>query len=99
MDPLTEKMVDLEWARILVKKKNGGLPSRLDIVVEEVCYSLYLWWEVRPEMRKVSSGSRSKGNYREEVRGDAEACATPRVGEVESARTEALLLSADETDG
>ena len=99
MDPLTEKMVDLEWARILVKKKNGGLPSRLDIVVEEVCYSLYLWWEVRPEMRKVSSGSRSKGNYREEVRGDAEAHATLRVGEVESARTEALLLSADETDG
>ena len=42
MDPLTEKMVDLEWARILVKRKNGGLPSRLDIVVEEVCYSLYL---------------------------------------------------------
>ena len=40
MDPMTEKMVDLEWARILVKKKNGGLPSRLDLVVEEVCYSL-----------------------------------------------------------
>ena len=42
MDPQTEKMVDLEWARILVKTKNGVLPSRLDIVVEVVCYSLSL---------------------------------------------------------
>ncbi|RVW82367.1 hypothetical protein CK203_045120 [Vitis vinifera] len=41
----------------------------------------------------------SKGNYREEVRGDAAARATPRVGEVESARPEALLLAADGTDG
>ncbi|RVW83686.1 hypothetical protein CK203_046029 [Vitis vinifera] len=99
MDPMTEKMVDLEWARILVKKKNGGLPSRLDLVVEEVCYSLYLWWEVRPEMRKATSGSRSKGNYREEVRGDDAARAIPRVGEEESARPEALLPYADENDG
>ena len=94
-----EKMVDLEWARILVKKKNGGLPSRLDLVVEEVCYSLYLWWEVRPEMRKATSGSRSKGNYREEVKGDDAARATPRVREEESARPEALLPYADENDG
>ena len=95
MDSQTEKMVDLEWACILVKAKNGVLPSRLDIVVEEVCYSLSLWWEVRPEMRKVSTGSRSKGEYREEVRGDAVARATPPVGELESARPEALLLPTD----
>ena len=99
MDPMTEKMVDLEWARILVKKKNGGLPSRLDLVVEEVCYSLYFWWEVRPEMRKTTSGSRSKGNYREEVRGDDAARAAPRVGEEESARPKALLPYTDENDG
>ncbi|RVX02750.1 LINE-1 retrotransposable element ORF2 protein [Vitis vinifera] len=98
MDPLTEKMVDLEGARILVKRKNGGLPSRVDIVVEEVCYSLYLWWEVRLEMRKSISGSSLKGNYREEVRGDAMARATQRVGEERSARPEALLRTADGTD-
>ena len=50
-------------------------------------------------MRKATSGRSSKGNYREEVRGDAAARATPRVGEVESARPEALLLAADGTDG
>ncbi|RVW55650.1 LINE-1 retrotransposable element ORF2 protein [Vitis vinifera] len=98
MDPLTKKMVDLEGARILVKRKNGGLPSRVDIVVEEVCYSLYLWWEVRPEMRKSISGSSLKGIYREEVRGDAMTRATQRVGEERSARPEALLRTADGTD-
>lgn len=42
MDPQTEKMEDLQWARILVKTKNEDLPSTLDIVVEEACYSLSL---------------------------------------------------------
>lgn len=42
MDSKTEKMAELEWARIRVKRRNGSLPSRLDIVVEEVCYSLIL---------------------------------------------------------
>ena len=92
-------MEDLEWARILVKTSNEVLLSRLDIVVEEVCYSLSLWWEVTPKMRKVSTGSRSKGEYREEVRGDATAHATPHVGELESARLETLLLPADGIDG
>ena len=66
-------MEDLEWARILVKTSNEVLLSRLDIVVEEACYSLSLWWEVRPEMRKVSTGSCSNGGSREEVKGDAAA--------------------------
>ena len=92
-------MEDLEWARILVKTSNEVLLSRLDIVVEEACYSLSLWWEVRPEMRKVSTGSRSNGGSREEVRGDAAARATPRVEELESARPEVLLLPADGIDG
>ena len=92
-------MEDLEWARILVKIRNEVLPSMLDIVVEEACYSLSLWWEVRPEMRKVSTGSRSNGGSKEEVRGDAAARATPRVEELESVRPEALLLPTDEIDG
>ncbi|RVW36841.1 hypothetical protein CK203_098072 [Vitis vinifera] len=68
MDPQTKKMEDLEWTRILVKTRNEVLPSMLDIVVEEACYSLSLWWEVRPEMRKVSTGSCSNGGSREEVK-------------------------------
>ncbi|RVW93980.1 hypothetical protein CK203_034040 [Vitis vinifera] len=68
MDPQTKKMEDLEWTRILVKTRNEVLPSMLDIVVEEACYSLSLWWEVRSEMRKVSTGSCSNGGSREEVR-------------------------------
>ena len=99
MDTQTEKMEDLQWARILIKTKNEVLPSTLDIVVEEVCYSLSLWWEMRPEMRKVSTGSRSNGRSRREVRGDAAARATPRVEELENVRLEALLLPVDGIDG
>ena len=50
-------------------------------------------------MRKVSTGSRSNGGSREEVKGDAAARATPRVEEMESVRPEALLLPADGIDG
>ena len=50
-------------------------------------------------MRKVSTGSRSNGGSREEVKGDAAARATPRVEELESARPEVLLLPADGIDG
>ena len=99
MDSQTETMEDLEWACILVKTRNEVLQSRLDIVVEEACYSLFLWWEVRLEMRKVSTGSRSNEGSREEVRGDTAARATPHVEELESVRPEALLLPANEIDG
>ena len=94
-----EKMKDFQWARILIKTKNEDLSSTLDIVVEEACYSLSLWWEIRPEMRKVSTGSRSNGRSRGEVKGDVAALATPRMEELENARLKVLLLPADGIGG
>ena len=99
MDPQMEKMKDFQWARILIKTKNEDLSSTLDIVVEEACYSLSLWWEIRPEMRKVLTGSRSNGRSKGEVKGDVAALATPRMEELENARLKALLLPADGIGG
>ncbi|RVW53705.1 Dolichol-phosphate mannose synthase subunit 3 [Vitis vinifera] len=45
MDPSTEKMENLQWARILVKMKRGELPSSLEIGIEGIFYNLPLWWE------------------------------------------------------
>lgn len=47
IDPQKEKMEELRWAQILVKTNGEVLPSTLEIRVEEVCYSLSLWWEIR----------------------------------------------------
>ncbi|KAL6323372.1 hypothetical protein AAG906_038643 [Vitis piasezkii] len=52
----------------------------LEIGVERVCYSLILWWEVRPVMRVLSAERRGKNS------GDA-------VGGVEDARLETHLRS------
>ena len=43
MDPLTERMENLRWARILVKTKGGELPSSLKIGVKGISYNLPLW--------------------------------------------------------
>ena len=79
-----EKMEELQWARILVKTNGEDLPNALEIWIEEVCYSLILWWEIRPSLRKASFDSRGKTNSsRDEVGGDVNACVGLRVVEEE----------------
>ncbi|RVX03161.1 hypothetical protein CK203_016731 [Vitis vinifera] len=57
---------------------------------------LTLWWEIRPKIRdNRESFGRSEG----EVRGDADSRAGVRVEDLEIARLEAQLLTADGTDG
>lgn len=101
IDPQTERMEELQWARILVKMNDEVLPSALEIEVEEVCYSLSLWWEIRSSLRKASVDScETTGRTREEVRGDDTACAGLRVvEEMENTRLEALHQPADGTCG
>ena len=57
IDPQTEKMEELQWARILVKSNGEDLPSTLVIRVGEAIYSLSLWWEIKPLLRKASVDS------------------------------------------
>ena len=82
MDPLTEKMENLWWTRILVKSKGGELLSSLEIGVEGISYNLPLWWEVLPSIRQNSESYRgSTYRARREVRGNRGARAGPRVEE------------------
>ena len=91
MDPSTEKMENLRWARILVKTKRGELPSSLEIGIEGIFYNLPLWWEVLPSIRQKPEGHRGSTDHgRGEVRGDGGACASRQVEEWGSAGLEAL---------
>ena len=108
VDSQTEKMEELQWTWLLVKCNGEELPNVVEVSVEELCYSLTLWREVRPVMRAATVGKRGKKvAIGEEVRGEActragEACtrAGERVLEAKGgSRLEALLLPADGTRG
>ena len=71
----------------------------IEIGVEGVCYSLVLWWEVRPVMRVLPAERRGKNSgVVGEVEGDIATRAGKRVMEaVDGARLETHLQSADGT--
>ena len=102
IDSQTERLEELQWARILVKISGEELPSMLEIGVEGVYYALTLWWEVRPVMRMIPA--ERKGTNSGEARGEVEGGVATRAGKrvtevVEGARPETLLQSADVTRG
>ena len=94
IDSQTEKLEELQWARILVKTDGGAKPSTLEIGIEEEAVTLTLWWELRPSVKKVRVDSRKWG----EVRDDNISRSGSRM-EVESAieKPEELLSSDEET--
>lgn len=97
VDSQTENLEELQWARILVKTNDDDLPNALEIWIEEVCYSLILWWEIRSSMRKILSGNCGKINsLRDEVGSDVNACVDQSVVEEEGkARLEVLQQSTE----
>lgn len=101
VDSQTENLEELQWAQLLVKTNNDDLPNALEISIEEVCYSLTLWWEIRPSIRKISSSSCGKINIpREEVGGEIIARAGQRmVEEEDDTRLETLQQLAEGTWG
>ena len=83
-------------------KLNGeDIPSVVEIGVEGVCYSLTLWWEVRPVMRVLLATRRGKNSgVEEKVENDVSARTGKHVlEEVDNTRIETHLQSADGTRG
>ncbi|KAJ9704892.1 hypothetical protein PVL29_003104 [Vitis rotundifolia] len=96
VDPLTECLGELQWARILVKARGDVLPSVLEAEIEEETYVLSLWWEVSPVLRKKSVGCSAEiGRKSGEVRDDTSSHAGMRVEEGLGGRTETLQLTAN----
>ena len=94
IDERTRSMGEIQWARILVKIRGEFRPSTLEIEVEEEVYTLALWWEIRPVVRR--SFSAAETSRRTEIRGDSFSRAEKRVGkEVIGAGIEGLHLPDD----
>ena len=53
-------MEELQWVRLLVKRNGEEPPNVVEVWVEELCYSVTLWWEVGLVMRAVTAGKRGK---------------------------------------
>ena len=60
IDAKTVRMEELQWARIRVRIKEDRIPSMVDIWVENTCYSVALWWEIRPTLRKLQAADKGR---------------------------------------
>ncbi|RVX00120.1 hypothetical protein CK203_026741, partial [Vitis vinifera] len=94
-------MEELQWARILVKLNGEKIPNTVEIWVENMRYSLSLWWETRPTLRSLSVGERGKPF---EAIGEVEGEVLPREGkrvleDEGGPRLEDQMQSADGTRG
>ena len=101
VDSQTEKLEELQWAQILVKMNGDELPNVVEIWIEDFCYALTLWWEVRSVLKVGSAGLRGvKTAAVGEVGGEAHACASKHVMEEGGVtRLEALPQLVDGTRG
>ena len=61
IDSKTKKLEELQWARILVRSAGGDKQSTLEIGIEEEVFTLALWWEIRPTVKKLRVDSRRWG--------------------------------------
>ena len=101
IDAKTEKMEELQWVRILVKLNGEKIPNTVEIWVENMRYSLSLWWETMPTLRSLSAGERGKPF---EAIGEVEGEVLPREGKCVledegGLRLEDQMQSADGTQG
>ncbi|RVX07587.1 hypothetical protein CK203_025237 [Vitis vinifera] len=60
VDAKTERMEELQWARIRVRIKEDRIPNMVDIWVENTCYAVALWWEIRPTLRKLQADDKGR---------------------------------------
>ena len=70
MDEGSVNSVQIQWVRILVRLNGRSLPVSSQLVVESMCYSIQLWWEIPPKFSKVVPRSCSEGSPESKVRGD-----------------------------
>ncbi|RVX05710.1 hypothetical protein CK203_027385 [Vitis vinifera] len=71
------RMEELQWARIRVRIKGEKIPNMMDIWVENMCYSLALWWETRLMLRALPTDERGKPFV---TAGEVEGEVQPREG-------------------
>ena len=71
---------EIQWARLSVKRVGKVLPGTLQLIVENLCVELQLWWEVLTWMSHVVDRVIEGDSQRVEVEEDAVSRADGRVG-------------------
>ena len=77
IDVKTERIEELQWVRIRVRRNEEKIPNMVEIWVENMCYSLTLWWETRPALRVLPTGEKGKSLVTD---GEEEGEPQPREG-------------------
>ena len=72
VDEDTANFKELKWARLLVRSEGLEWPNSLQVAVGSVCYSLQLWWEVKPGLTAVVPATRNEMGNEREVRDEGE---------------------------
>ena len=99
VDPQTESLEELQWARVLVRSDGKTFPDTLELGFEETTYSVTLWWERMPSIRTEEGRKQSRWNpSTREVEGDEASRAATRVEQLVGVETEAQSQSDDGTD-
>ncbi|RVW71834.1 hypothetical protein CK203_061118 [Vitis vinifera] len=99
VDPQTESLEELQWARVLVRSDGETFPDTLELGFEETTYSVTLWWERMPSIRTEEGRKQSLWNpSTREVEGDEVSRAATRVEQLVGVETEAQSQSDDGTD-
>ncbi|RVW27454.1 hypothetical protein CK203_094368 [Vitis vinifera] len=79
VDPQTESLEELHWARVLVRSDGETFPDTLELGIEETTYSVTLWWERMPSIRTEEGRKQSLWNpTTREVEGDEASRAATR---------------------
>ncbi|RVW36396.1 putative ribonuclease H protein [Vitis vinifera] len=90
VDPQTESLEELQWARVLVRSDGETFPDTLELGFEETTYSVTLWWERMPSIRTEEGRKQSRWNpSTREVEGDEASRAATRVEQLVGVETEA----------
>ncbi|RVW12420.1 hypothetical protein CK203_107253 [Vitis vinifera] len=99
VDPQTESLEELQWARVLVRSDGKTFPDTLELGFEETTYSVTLWWERMPSIRTEEGRKQSRWKpSTREVEGDEASRAATRVEQLVGVETEAQSQSDDGTD-
>ena len=93
VDRETKNYSQIQWARILVKKRGNLFPGTMHLVVDDYCYDLQLWWERLPWFSKVLPMKKMTGGEKEKAREEWEVGS--RVESRSSKRKESWRVAED----
>ena len=80
IDEDTDTLVELGWARILVKLEKSEPPNTVEVMVGGTRFQMQLWWELSPSRMTVSSPHLAVPSFRRDGDGGTRAGERVSIG-------------------